>query len=1040
MNETNGSASGNGMNDGGTRSGEMLSDVETSNNNENTQLDDEGSETRTDNEPGRGGSHSADAPKVRFKRIIIDDEGIRIAPAFFDNQLTADEARHTLTSIPWSSLSISKIFKAIIALLQNSQAYIQWAERGEDAVHLTPDEIDGILKSDYGVDVGIKLITSTIQQYDRLVKTINAEPVRLNFDKDKLGAKINDRIIVNKEDIRIAPMLFNKPNIPVKHAMSVLRTAQTLPIGIPQQFDAIITILQDNEEHTFRSQAEYEAGPIYKTPVEIQRDLKSICNISMELHDIKEIILRMTQILDPTPPAHFGRFKLESTPTVAEKIQKKLKNVHGIERSLADIEAMILDFQHPDLMANTDDIINKVNGGTTMTTGINTAEMPYIDRELSWISFNNRVLSLADKDTTPLLERVKFLSIANSNLDEFFAVRVASRLKDDEELDDEEEDEVEDRQVVNNIISECKSMVERMDSTYRHLIDKLAESDIHILTDFERNKVKKYFNYTIKPALAPLALDVTRPIPHLKPLSIYIALFVETADGTERMGLIEIPTHLDRIVKIGKHGWYFIEDIILANITDLYPGSTCSDITIFRVIRDGDTVVVDEDKGYVETMVMNVQSRMLYNDPVRLDILAGANKKIKSALQSSLDIPSRYVFHVQERIKMSDVIQLYKASDDPALKYPHFKPRPLYEEHNKKTMLARIAKRDVLVHHPYESFTDSVVRFIRDACEDPHVISIKQTLYRSGNDSKIIRHLIKAAEAGKNVTVVMELKARYDEGTNIEWADKLQRAGATVVYGYEHIKTHAKMTHVFRLKGKTGEQFCHIGTGNYSEKNSKVYTDYSYFTSDKKVCSDINSIFNMLTGGFISEDSQLNNIKIAPIAIRSTLYTLIDQQIALGSDGRIIIKVNNLSDPGMAEKLYQASNAGVNIDIICRSACSLIAGIPGYSENIKVKSIVGRFLEHSRVFQFGDDVFLSSSDLMTRNLDRRLELMFMVSDPNLKLRVQGNLQVLLDDTENSFISYAVGYVPYRELNLVRGEDGAAPDAPSSLDAHKYFIR
>jgi polyphosphate kinase len=632
--------------------------------------------------------------------------------------------------------------------------------------------------------------------------------------------------------------------------------------------------------------------------------------------------------------------------------------------------------------------------------------VPFIDREVSWLKFNQRVLNLVFDETIPLLERVKFLSITNSNLDEFFAIRVASRLKEAEEADDDQAFLMPHR-----IIRSCIAMQTKIDEAYVLIENQLRERNINISApDLEKAKVRKYFKYDVKPSLVPLALDATRPLPNLKPFSIYIVLFVKSSDGNERVGLIEVPSHLDRIIKVGKHTWCYVEDMIIANIGDLYPGAECSNITAFRVIRDGDVPIHDDDKGYVQTMAMHARSRILYNKPVRLDIWRGIHKKILDALQSSLDMKRRSMVTINSRLKMSDIIDLYKASDDPELKYPHFKPAdPIGTDYS---IMREVSRRDIIVHHPYESFNDTVLKFIREACEDPHVISIKQTLYRSGADSKIVQHLIRAAEAGKSVTVVMEIKARFDEETNIEWAEKLQRAGAIVVYGYEDIKTHAKMLHIFRKKGKEGEQFCHIGTGNYSEKNSKVYTDFSYFTSNKKTCSDINNIFNMLTGGLISSNIKFHNLHISPLAIRDTIYSLIDDEMVKGEEGYVAIKVNNLSDHGIVEKLYKASNAGVKIHIICRGSCSLVPGLQGYSENIRVMAMVGRFLEHGRVMIFGKDeaakVYITSSDLMTRNLDRRVELMFGIENIGIKEYLKNYISQTLWDNENAYLMTSTG--------------------------------
>jgi len=676
--------------------------------------------------------------------------------------------------------------------------------------------------------------------------------------------------------------------------------------------------------------------------------------------------------------------------------------------------------------------------------------MYFMDRELSWLKFNERVLSLAKNPEIPLLERVKFLSIANSNLDEFFTIRVASRLKESEFTI--EENTQNNDIVIGEILNQGKIMLRAFDEVYNELKEKLKENGITIngpsmdlntgefneennaLDELSKAKNDKYFLKNIFPSLTPLIIDTTRPMPHLKPFSIYIALILNTEhDDKEKIGLIEIPPHLDRLVSFNHKledgriikEWYFIEDIIIDNLNMLYPGINYYDITAFRILRDGDSNIVTDisfhESNYVESMISNVRSRILFNETIRVDIWGNPRKKILNMLKDSLDISKKFIFHSMTRLKMSDVIQIYSESKNPELKYLPFEPIKPFKDY-KKTMMHAIDKQDILVHHPYESFDDTVLRFVAEACTDPYVVSIKQTLYRIGNNSKILKYLLHAAQNGKNVVVVMEIKARFDEETNIEWAEKLKQAGAIVVYGYENIKTHAKMMHVFRIKDGQPQQFVHIGTGNYSEKNAKVYTDFSYFTSNRRICQDVSTIFNMLTGGFISNSIELNHIKISPIMTRKFLYEMIDNEISKGKDGYIMIKVNNLSDYELTGKLYEASNAGVEIDICCRSSCSVRAGIKLQSENIRVISIVGRFLEHSRVLKFGrgEDcrIFITSSDLMTRNLDRRLELMFEISE-NTKVAVNDYLELVKKDNVNAFIMQPAGN--YTKVTPVDGD-------------------
>lgn len=679
------------------------------------------------------------------------------------------------------------------------------------------------------------------------------------------------------------------------------------------------------------------------------------------------------------------------------------------------------------VVADDDDEIDGTGYGYQVVNYPTTSHsmVPYDDRELSWLKFNHRVLDLAANDKLPILERVKFLSIVNSNLDEFFSIRVASRLNENSG------DEFSKVRII-DIIKECNNMAADIDDQYFSLMKELDTNGITVHhtssvgnEEFTYSKINKYFMTHIKPALTPLVMDSTRPLPHIKPFCIYIACIIQTPDG-ERIGLIEIPTQLDRMVKF-KSGWYFIEDIIISHMNLLYPGVECKDIISFRLLRDGDSVDIDDDEGYVDTMLKHVRRRILYNDPVRLEVYGKNSKNIVNLLKSSLKIQKKLIFRTSARLKMSDIIQIYGSYDNKDLKYPEFKPaNPISED---AAIMDIIEDNDILVHHPYESFNDTVLKLIKEAAYDPDVVSIKMTIYRSGTDSKILKYLLHAAETGKNVTVLVELKARYNESDNIEIAEKLQKAGANVIYGYEQIKTHAKLIHIFKKKGKEVIQYGHIGTGNYSEKNSKIYTDFSFFTCNTKTCMDINNVFGMLTGGYVSEAIQFDKLKVAPLQIRPMLYELIDREILEGVNGYIAIKVNNLSDHGIVSKLYEASNAGVKVDIICRGSCSLIPGVPGYSENITVKSIVGRFLEHSRVFAFGKGVsrvFITSADLMSRNLDRRVEILFEIHNNDIKTHLLTYMATMLSDTYNAYTMNSMGL-----FNKV-SDDGTGFDSQNYL--------
>ncbi len=622
----------------------------------------------------------------------------------------------------------------------------------------------------------------------------------------------------------------------------------------------------------------------------------------------------------------------------------------------------------------------------------------YINRELSWLEFNERVLEEARDRRHPLLERVKFLSIVSSNLDEFFMIRVAAIreqvLADVSEVSPDGRTPLQQLQAVHERV---ERMIRDMASCFRDdLHPALAAAGIALLTmpelkPEERAAVADLFAREIYPVLTPLAFDPGHPFPYISNLSLSLAVVVRTPEGVERFARVKVPDVLSRLVQIpgtGGTGFRFVwlEDVISANLGMLFPGMDVIESYAFRVTRNADIEIQeDEAEDLIRSIEESIRQRR-FGSVVRVGVQDTMPDRIKDILVENLEVTPNEVYRLRPPLGLSHLAVLMKVPR-PDLKDLPFHPSSPAGEEEGEDFFAAIRRRDIILHHPYDSFAP-VVQFIRSAARDPNVLAIKQTLYRIGKESPLVPLFIEAAENGKQVAVLVELKARFDEENNIGWAKQLERAGIHVVYGLVGLKTHAKMALVVRREQDAIRRYVHLGTGNYNPVTARIYTDMSLFTCREDITADAVEVFNFLTG--YSNRDTYKKLAVAPVNLRDRLTALIDREIGHAKAGRtaqLVFKMNSLTDTAMIEKLYEASRAGVSIDLIIRGICCLRPGMKGVSDNVRVISIVGRFLEHSRVFYFGNggapEVFLGSADLMGRNLDHRVELVFPVEDPAL---------------------------------------------------------
>ncbi|MFZ9629705.1 MAG: polyphosphate kinase 1 [Ilumatobacteraceae bacterium] len=620
-----------------------------------------------------------------------------------------------------------------------------------------------------------------------------------------------------------------------------------------------------------------------------------------------------------------------------------------------------------------------------------------VNRELSWLAFNRRVLSLAEEQGIPLLERLKFAAICSSNLDEFFQVRVAA-LKDQVAvgITMPAPDGLSAQSQLDGIGAAASAMVRDQERVvFDVLLPALADEGIEMVTwdrlgPHDHLWLISYFEQRIYPVLTPLAVDPAHPFPYISNLALNLAAMVSDPDtGERRFARVKIPNVFPRLVALpdGRR-WVPVEEIIAAQLHQLFVGMIVEEHAFFRVTRNADLTLEEEEADDLLVAVEMELRRRRFGRAVRLEVREGISDEMLDLLSRELDLGSGDVTVHRALLDLTCLFQLH-ALDLPHLKDAAWTPvtagRVLRAESQDRSIFSVIRERPLLVHHPYESFASSVEAFISQAADDPKVQSIKMTLYRAGGDSPIARSLMRAAERGVQVAVLVELKARFDEATNVGWARVLERSGVHVVYGLVGLKTHAKCALVVRNDDDGLRRYCHIGTGNYNSRTARLYEDVGFLTCDPAVGEDVTQLFNHLTG--YSRNVQFRSLVVAPRDMRQQLLDLIENESGFGAEGRISVKLNSLTDPEMIEALYAASTAGVRIDLVTRGICCLVPGVPGMSENIRVRSILGRYLEHSRIVRFGHGdadgplFLIGSADWMGRNLDGRVEVLVPVVHP-----------------------------------------------------------
>ncbi|MBO8191207.1 RNA degradosome polyphosphate kinase [Streptomyces oryzae] len=669
----------------------------------------------------------------------------------------------------------------------------------------------------------------------------------------------------------------------------------------------------------------------------------------------------------------------------------------------------------PDLDSDAD----VYEGGRDLPGGEPAAEeLPpdrFLDRERSWLAFNERVLELAEDPGTPLLERANFLAIFAGNLDEFFMVRVAGlKRRIATGVATRSASGLQPREVLEGIWNRSRELMARHAACYQqHIAPALAAEGLHLirwaeLTEAEQARLFTLFRRQIYPVLTPLAVDPAHPFPYISGLSLNLAVVVRNpVSGANHFARVKVPPLLPRFLEASPHRYVPLEDVIAAHLEELFPGMEVLAHHMFRVTRNEDLEVEEDDAENLLQALEKELMRRRFGPPVRLEVEESIDPYVLELLVRELKVSEAEVYPLPGPLDLTGLSGIASAMDRPELKYPKFVAgthRDLAEVESASApdIFAALRQRDVLLHHPYDSFSTSVQAFLEQAAADPDVLAIKQTLYRTSGDSPIVDALIDAAESGKQVLVLVEIKARFDEQANIKWARKLEEAGCHVVYGLVGLKTHCKLSLVVRQEGEVLRRYAHVGTGNYHPKTARLYEDLGLLTADQQVGADLSDLFNRLSG--YSRRETYRRLLVAPRSLRDGLVSRIQKEITHHRAGReafIRIKVNSIVDETVCDALYRASMAGVPVQVWVRGICALRPGVPGLSENIQVRSVLGRFLEHSRVFCFGNggepEVWLGSADMMHRNLDRRIEALVRVTDPGHRASLNRLLETGMSD-------------------------------------------